>query len=113
MRPFLLPLLAATGLASSGCVAGIAASAVGAAIKAAAPERPVVTDDRRASARAACEAQAAPHGTVRIIDAEQRPDGRVTVWGTVQDDRERRAFECRYDGAVSAFRLRAIRPAGT
>ena len=110
MRRSLLPLLAASGLALGGCVAGIAASAVGAAIRAATPERPVVAEDRRAAARAACEAHAAQHGGVRIIDAEQRPDGRVTVWGTVEDDRERRRFECRYDGAVAAFRLRAIRP---
>lgn len=109
MRPFLLPLLAASGLGLGGCVAGLAASAVGAAIKAATPERPVVNEDRRAAARAACEAHAAPQGSVRIIDAEQRPDGRVTVWGTVEDERERRRFECRYDGEVSAFRLRAIR----
>ena len=73
------------------------------------PVRPVVTEDRRAAATAACEAHAAPHGRVHIIDADQRPDGRVTVWGTVEDDRERRSFECRYDGEVSAFRLRAIR----
>lgn len=109
MRRSLLPLLAASSLGLSGCVAGIAASAVGAAIKAATPERAVVAEDRRATARAACEAHAAQHGRVHIIDAEQRPDGRVTVWGTVEDDRERRAFRCRYDGAVSAFRLRAIR----
>jgi len=109
MRRSLLPLLAASGLGLSGCVAGIAASAVGAAIRAATPERPVVSEDRRAAARAACEAHAAQHGGVRIIDTEQRPDGRVTVWGTVEDERERRRFECRYDGAVSDFRLRAIR----
>ena len=108
MRRSLLPLLAASSLGLSGCVAGIAASAVGAAIKAAAPERPAVDEDRRATARDACEAHAVQHGRVHIIDAEQRPDGRVTVWGTVEDDRERRAFRCRYDGAVSAFRLRAI-----
>jgi len=108
MRRLALPLLAASSLALSGCVAGIAVSAVGAAVKAATPERPAVTDDRRAAARAACESHAAQHGRVHIIDAEQRPDGRVTVWGTVEDDRERRAFICRFDGEVSAFRLRTI-----
>lgn len=108
MRRLALPLLAASSLALSGCVAGIAVSAVSAAVKAATPEPPVVTEDRRAAARAACEAHAAQHGRVHLIDAEQRPDGRVTVWGTVQDDGERRAFRCRYDGEVSDFRLRAI-----
>jgi len=108
MRLFLLPLLAACGLGLGGCVAGVAASAAGAAVRAA-TQRPAVTEDRRAAARAACEAHAAPHGSVRIIDADQRPDGRVTVWGTVDSEGERRSFLCRYDGAVSAFRLRAIR----
>ncbi|HEX8640638.1 MAG TPA: hypothetical protein VF704_05725 [Allosphingosinicella sp.] len=109
MRTFLLlPLLAVSSLGSSGCVAGIAASAVGAAVRAAAPGP--VTEDRRPAARTACEAQAAPHGQVRIIDAEQRADGRVTVWGRVENERQRRAFECRYDRRVTAFRLREIRP---
>ena len=90
MRRSLLPLLAASCLGQSGCAAGIAVSAVGAAVKAATPERPVVTEDRRAAAAAACEAHAAQHGRVHLIDADQRPDGRVTVWGTVEDDRERR-----------------------
>jgi hypothetical protein len=109
MRAFLLPLLAASSLALGGCVASMAASAVGAAVRAAAPEPRVVTDDLRGTAREACRARVAPLGQVQIIDAEQRTDGRVTVWGTVQDTRERRSFECVYDREVKAFRLRAIR----
>ena len=109
MKRCLFPLLAAIGLGLGGCVAGLAATAVSTAVRAATPERPVVTEDRRAAARAACEAQAAPHGRVHIIDSAQRPDGRVTVWGRVESDRQRQSFECRYEGAVTAFRLREIR----
>ena len=105
----LLPLTAAASLGLTGCVASMAAGVVGAAIQAATPEPEVVTDDRRAAARSACEAQAAPHGAVHLIDAEQRPDGRVTVWGRVEQGERRQSFECRFDGRVTAFRLRDIR----
>lgn len=109
MRTCLIVLLAAASPALSGCVAGLAMSAVGAAVRAATPEPALVTEDRRPAARAACEAQAAQHGSVHVIDAEQRSDGRVTVWGRVEDETRRRSFECRYDGAVTGFRLREIR----
>lgn len=114
-RAAALLVLTGSSFALTGCVAGLAASAVGAAVRAATPERPAVTQDLRDAAREACRARAAPLGTVHIIDAEQRTDGRVTVWGTVQDAAQRRSFECAYDNGVKSFRLRAIRtsrPAG-
>lgn len=104
-----LLLLAGSSLALGGCVASMAASAVGAAVRAATPERPLVTQDVRGPAREACQARAAQLGTVRITDAEQRADGRTTVFGTVQDATQRRSFECVYDGRVTGFRLREIR----
>lgn len=104
-----LLILAGGSFALTGCVASMAVSAAAAAIQAATPERPDVAHDLRATAREACRARAAQHGTVQIIDAEQRRDGRVTVWGTVQDPGQRRSFECAYDGAVKGLRLRAIR----
>ena len=108
MRRVLLPLVLAASLPLGGCVPMMAANAVGAAVRAASPPRPDVAEDRRAAATEACEARATPLGRVRIIDADQRPDGRVTVWGSVEDDRQRRSFECRYDGTVKAFKLRPI-----
>lgn len=109
MRGLVLALLALGSLGLGGCVASLAATAVGAAIQAATPEPPVVTEDRRAAAAAACTGHAAQYGRVHVIDAEQRSDGRVTVWGRVEDDSSRRAFECRYDeGEVSRFTLREI-----
>ena len=109
MRRALLPLLLVAGsLPLGGCVAGIAMGAVGAAVRAATPERPEVIQDLGPAATAACEERAAPLGRVHIIDVDQRPDGRVTVWGTVQDDSQRRSFECRWDRVVKAFKLRPI-----
>jgi hypothetical protein len=106
--PPVLLLLLASSLALGGCAAGIAASAVGAAVGAGNPQRPT-DQDLREPATAACRARAAPLGQVRIIDADQRPDGRVKVWGTVEDGRQRRSFECNWDGRVRGFELRSVR----
>lgn len=103
-----LALLLATSLALSGCAAGIAASAVGAAVGAGGSER-AVNEDRRTAARTACSARAAALGRVHIIDAVQRPDGLVKVWGTIKDDSRRRSFECSYDGRIRGFQLHPIR----
>ena len=109
MRRAFLPLLLAGSLGLGGCVAGMAVGAAGAAARAA-TDRPDVSDDRRAAASAACEGRASVLGRVHLIDANQRPDGRVTVWGTVEDDRQRRSFQCRWDGRVTGFTLRPIKP---
>jgi hypothetical protein len=106
VRRTLLPLLLLSSLPLGGCAAGIAASAVGAAVNASRPRE--TNQDLRQPAVAACTARATPLGEVRIIDAEQRRAGRVTVWGTVQDAQQRRAFECGWNGQVSSFRLREI-----
>ena len=106
MRKILILLVMAPSL--SGCVASLATSAVGAAVQAARGEPRVVTQDLRTAATEACRARGASSGTVQIIDAEQRTDGRVTVWGTVQAAQQRRSFECIYQGRVIAFRLRDI-----
>jgi hypothetical protein len=104
----LLPLLLGSSLALGGCAASLAASAVGAAVGAGNPQRPT-DQDLREPAATACRARAAPLGRVRIIDADQRPDGRVKVWGIVEDDRQRRSFECNWDGRVRDFELRSVR----
>lgn len=109
MKRALLPPLLAGSLALSGCVASMAASAVGAAAQAASPKPEAVTDDRRSAAIAACQARAGGAERSRIIDNEQYQDGQVTVWGTFEDAQGRKAFECRYDGQkVAGFKVRAI-----
>lgn len=110
MRRSVVPLLLLGSLALGGCAASIAAGLASAAVRAASPSREVDPNlDLRAPAREACRQRAAQHGQVHLIDAEQRGGGRVVVWGTVQGQQERRAFECAFDRRVTAFRLRAIR----
>ena len=110
MRRAFIPLLLGSGLALGGCLPSIAAGVVGAAVRAATPaEDPGGGPDMRYAARQACSARASQHGSVQIIDAEQGRGGRVTVWGTVHNQQERRAFECAFKGRVTGFTLRAIR----
>jgi hypothetical protein len=108
MRALALTLLTAAVLPLGGCAAGLAASAVGAAVRAADRPDPVPTQDPGPAARAACTAEAERHGTVKIIDTEYRSASKLIVWGTVESGGQRRSFECRYEGKVAEFKLRAI-----
>jgi hypothetical protein len=101
-------ILCIAALPLGGCAAGIAASAVGAAVRAADSPDPVPTEDPGPAARQACTAEAERHGTVRIIDTEYRSASKLVVWGTVQGAAKRQSFECRYTGKVVGFRLRDI-----
>jgi hypothetical protein len=101
-------LLVGLGAPLSGCAASLAMSAASLAVQAATPARPALTEDPRPAAVTACTERAAPHGQVAIIDAELRGGSRVTVWGTVGDEAQRRSFECRHDGRVRGFTLRPI-----
>jgi hypothetical protein len=65
-------------------------------------------DRRRSPARDACTARAAQLGAVHVIDIERRGPGKAIVWGTVGEGAARRSFECRYDGRIVGFKLRAI-----
>ena len=76
-------LLTLGAAALSGCVASMAASAIGMAVEGA-RGRPVSNEEMRPQARAACEAQAAPHGTVHIIDVQQKRIDQIIVWGIVE-----------------------------
>ena len=92
-----------------GCVASMAASAVGAAVGAATRDDdggPV--RDLRAGATEACRARAAQQGQVEIIDTEQVMRDRATVWGTVTANGVRRSFQCTYNGRITGFTVRAI-----
>jgi hypothetical protein len=108
MRKALLPLLLLAAAPLGGCAAGLAASAVGAAVRAADRPGPVPTEDPGPAARAACTAEAEKHGTVRIIDTEYRSASKLTVWGTAGEDAGKRSFECRWEGKIAGFKLRAI-----
>lgn len=108
MRPLALPLLILLAAPLGGCAPVLAAKAVGAAVRAADGPEKVPTEDPGPAARAACSAEAGTHGTVRIIDTEYRSAAKLTVWGTVEGPEGRRSFECRYEGKIAAFKLRAI-----
>jgi hypothetical protein len=101
-------LLLLTAVPLGGCVAGIAASAAGMAVRSAQAER---QGNRHLQplARTACSAHAAQFGTVHIIDVEQRSAGTVIVWGTVADASGRRSFECAFTHRIAGFKLRAIK----
>ena len=91
----------------TGCVAGMAASALATAAAGARGE-PQSNQHLQGAARAACSAHAAPYGTVHIIDVEQRTASRMIVWGTVNDGKQRRSFECAFGTSITNFKLRPI-----
>jgi hypothetical protein len=108
MRKIVLPLLLTAVVPLGGCAAGLAASAVGAAVRAADRPGPAPTEDPGPAARAACTAEAEKHGTVKIIDTEYRSASKLVVWGTAGEGAQKRSFECRWEGKIEGFKLRAI-----
>ena len=101
-------LLVGSALALGGCVAGMAASAVGMAARSAKGE-PRSTQHLQPAARSACSAHASRYGAVHVIDVVQQSPNKITVWGTAGDGKERRSFECSYGLKITGFKLRAIR----
>ncbi|HEX8468470.1 MAG TPA: hypothetical protein VF620_11765 [Allosphingosinicella sp.] len=108
MRPSTLLLLALGALPLGGCAASIAASAVGAAVRAADKPDRAPKEDPGPVARAACSARAAPYGTVNIIDVVYKSVAKVVVWGSVEGEGRRRSFQCRWDGKIVGFELKEI-----
>jgi hypothetical protein len=45
---------------------------------------------------------------VHIIDVEQRSVDKLVVWGTVDDGKQRRSFQCDFKHKVTGFKLREI-----
>lgn len=106
-----LLMFAPIALATGGCVPMMAASAVSMAAQGA-KGRPVSNDGLQPQAREACSAQAAQHGTVNVIDVEQAAVNRITVWGTVDDGKQRQSFQCDFGTRITSFKLRPIRTTG-
>jgi hypothetical protein len=107
MRATALASLLIAALPLGGCAAGLAAGAIGAAARGASGSRGPA-GDLAPAALEACRERAGQQGEVRIIDVERRRSGNAIVWGTAGDGAARRSFECRYDGRITAFRLRTI-----
>jgi hypothetical protein len=102
-------LLLLVAPALGGCVPMMAASALGMAARSA-QGRPVSTEQLQPQAREQCTARAAQYGTVHIIDVEQRRVDKIIVWGTVDDGRQKRSFQCDFGTKITGFTLRPIAP---
>jgi hypothetical protein len=89
----------------------MAASAIGMAARSAQGQA-ASNEHLKPEAAAACTARASPYGAVRIIDVEQRSASKIIVWGTVEDAKQRRSFECAFGTRITGFRLRPIKPLG-
>lgn len=108
MRRFILvPLAVSLALPIGGCVPMMAASAVSMAAQAA-QGQPSSNEALRPQARDECSRQAAQYGAVHIIDVEQHSVDKIIVWGTVDDGKAKRSFECDYGTRITGFKLRAI-----
>jgi hypothetical protein len=92
-----------------GCVAGMAASAVGLAADAAGPGGQN-SKFMQAAARQACSAQAAQSGSVQVTSVTQAKDGEIVVLGTVQGTSGTQAFECSFVTTVTGFTLKPVQP---
>jgi hypothetical protein len=106
-RIFLLPLVGGLAVALGGCVASMAVSAVSMAAQAA-QGRPASNEALQPQAREACSTQAAQYGAIHIIDVEQHAIDKIIVWGTVDDGKQKRSFECDYGTRITRFKLRDI-----
>ena len=101
--------IAAALPALSGCVAGMAVSALSMAAQSA-RGRPVSNQPLQPQAREACSTQAAKYGAVHVIDVEQHAISKIIVWGTVDDGKQKRSFECDFGTKITGFTLRPIVP---
>jgi PBP1b-binding outer membrane lipoprotein LpoB len=91
-----------------GCVAMAAVSGAGLAAQAA-QGKPVKNEQLQPVARQACSERAAQYGSVHIIDVQQASIDRIIVWGTVDDGKQRRSFQCNFGTKIVGFTLRAIK----
>ena len=108
-RSIPLLMLAAASPGLTACVPMMAASAASMAIQSA-QGAPVSNQALQPQARDACTAQAAQYGTVNVIDVEQHRIDKIIVWGTVDDGKQKRSFECDFSTRITAFKLRPITP---
>ncbi|MEO5612187.1 MAG: hypothetical protein ABIT68_05425 [Sphingomicrobium sp.] len=99
----------ASAFALNGCVASMAASAVGMAAQSA-RGTPQSNANLQPRARQDCEANAAQYGAVHIIDVEQHSISKIIVWGTVDDGKQPRSFQCDFGTRVTGFKLQTIPP---
>jgi hypothetical protein len=109
-RKLLLPLLTLTAPALSGCALQAAFAAAQLAPHIQAPLGPSNAHLKPAATQA-CTERAGQHGSVYIVDVEQRRADRIIVWGSVTDAQQRRrTFECHFTTRLTRFNLGEILP---
>lgn len=72
--------------------------------------QPIGNEALQPQAREACSAHAAQFGAVHVIDVQQASMSQIIVWGTVDDGKEKRSFQCDYGTKITGFKLRPITP---
>lgn len=102
-----LLLLAASAPALTGCLPMMAVSAASMAVQGA-QGTPTSNADLHSAARDACMQEAAKYGTPALIDVEQHKLNQIIIWGTVDDGKQKRSFECDYGTKITGFKLREI-----
>lgn len=102
-----LLLLVPGALLMGGCVPMMALSAVDMAVRSSRPT-PKSNGHLQPKATESCKTQAAQYGAVHIIDVQQARIDKIIVWGTVDDGKQRRSFECSFGTAITGFKLRPI-----
>lgn len=109
MRLPALFLLATAAPTLAGCVPMMAVSAAGMVAQSA--QGPVIGNEGlQPQAREACSTRAAQYGAVHVIDVQQYSVSKIIVWGTVDDGKEKRSFQCDFGTKINGFKLRPITP---
>jgi hypothetical protein len=72
--------------------------------------RPAGNEALQPRARDACTAQAAQYGAVTVNVVEQHRINEIIVWGTVDDGKQMRSFECDFTTKITGFSLRNTAP---
>ena len=104
----LLPLIVFATPALAGCAVQAALAAAELAPHIRGPLGPSNTH-LTPTAVQACTQRAEQHGSVFIVDVEQRRSDRIIVWGSVTDEQQRRrTFECHFTTALARFKLGEI-----
>ena len=102
-----LALLGGSAVALGGCVASLAVSGANMVAKGVAG-KPKDNEQLQPTAATECSTRASQYGRVHIIEVEQHSPSRIIVWGTADDGKQRRSFECHYTTKITGFTLRTI-----
>ena len=109
-RKILLPLIVLGAPALGGCAVQAALAAAELAPHIRGPLGPSNAHLEPAAVQA-CTQRAGQHGSVFIVDVEQRRADRIIVWGSVTDAQQRRrTFECHFTTTLVRFKLGEVLP---